>query len=125
MAEERTQRRLAAILAADVVGYSRLMEADEAGTLARLNALRSELFDPAISRFGGRIFKNSVRGRLPKARCSTRLRLPNVFECFVSGREESTLELKRHVATSAVTILRHRLASPAIRSLCGQEVVHE
>ena len=43
MAEKRVQRRLAAILAADVVGYSRLMGADEAGTLARLNALRSEL----------------------------------------------------------------------------------
>ena len=44
MAEERVQRRLAAILAADVVGYSRLMEADEAGTLDRLKALRREVF---------------------------------------------------------------------------------
>ena len=41
MAEERVQRRLAAILAADVVGYSRLMEADEAGTLAALKARRA------------------------------------------------------------------------------------
>ncbi len=40
MAEERVQRRLAAILAADMVGYSRLMEADEEGTLARVKALR-------------------------------------------------------------------------------------
>ncbi len=43
MANERVPRRLAAILAADVVGFSRMMEADEAGTLARLKALRSEL----------------------------------------------------------------------------------
>ena len=44
MAEERTQRRLAAILAADVVGYSRLMERDEAGTLAALKSRRAEQF---------------------------------------------------------------------------------
>ena len=43
MAEERVQRRLAAILAADVVGYSRLMGEDEAGTLAQLKALREEV----------------------------------------------------------------------------------
>ncbi len=46
MAEERPQRRLAAILSADVVGYSRLMGIDEAGTLSRLNALRRQLIDP-------------------------------------------------------------------------------
>ncbi len=45
MAEERTQRRLAAILAADVVGYSRLMGADEAGTLAAPKADRRELIE--------------------------------------------------------------------------------
>jgi len=64
VAEERVQRRLAAILAADVVGYSRLMDADEAGTLARLKSVRSEVFDPEIARFGGRIFKNTGDGAL-------------------------------------------------------------
>ena len=64
MAEERVQRRLAAILAADVVGYSRLMEVDEAGTLDRLKALRRELFEPKIKRFGGRIFKTTGDGAL-------------------------------------------------------------
>ena len=49
------QRRLAAILAADVVGYSRLMAADEAGTLARLRQLRAEVFEPKIAQFHGRI----------------------------------------------------------------------
>ncbi len=48
MSAERVQRRLTAILAADVAGYSRLMGLDEAGTLARLNALRRELIDPVI-----------------------------------------------------------------------------
>jgi len=50
-------RRLATILAADVVGYSRLMENDEAGTLASLKAHRAEFIDPLISEYGGRIVK--------------------------------------------------------------------
>jgi adenylate cyclase len=57
MAEERLQRRLAAVLAADVVGYSRLMGIDEAGTLARLKALRRDLIDPQIAAHAGRIVK--------------------------------------------------------------------
>ncbi len=64
MAKERVQRRLAAILAADVVGYSRMMDADEAGTLARFKTLRSAVFDPETERFGGRIFKNTGDGAL-------------------------------------------------------------
>ncbi|MEE4239072.1 MAG: adenylate/guanylate cyclase domain-containing protein, partial [Anderseniella sp.] len=51
------ERRLAAILAADVVGYSRLMAADEAGTLARLNQLRKQQLEPLIESHRGRVFK--------------------------------------------------------------------
>ena len=58
------ERRLAAILAADVVGYSRLMGADEAGTLAALKALRAEALDPAIARHKGRIVKLMGDGTL-------------------------------------------------------------
>ncbi|MEK9662326.1 MAG: adenylate/guanylate cyclase domain-containing protein, partial [Alphaproteobacteria bacterium] len=57
MAEARMPRRLAAILAADVVGYSRLMGADESGTLAALNAHRTEFIHPTVSEYGGRIVK--------------------------------------------------------------------
>jgi class 3 adenylate cyclase/TolB-like protein len=57
MAEERVERQLAVILAADVVGYSRLMERDEAGTFERLRASRKEVFEPEIARRRGRIFK--------------------------------------------------------------------
>ena len=64
MAEERLQRRLAAIMSADVVGYSRLMGVDEAGTLSRLNALRRELIDPAIAGHSGRIVKLMGDGAL-------------------------------------------------------------
>ena len=55
MAEARVKRRLAAILAADVVGYSRLMEEDEAGTLAALKEHHAALIDPAIAERDGRI----------------------------------------------------------------------
>ena len=57
MSEEHVQRRLAAILAADVVGYSRLMEANEERTLGALRQHRREFFDPTVVKHGGRIFK--------------------------------------------------------------------
>jgi adenylate cyclase len=57
MPEERVQRRLTTILAADVVGYSRLMERDEAGTMALLRARRQDVLMPLVARQGGRVFK--------------------------------------------------------------------
>jgi adenylate cyclase len=62
--EPRTARRLAAILAADVAGYSRLMGADEEGTLAALKGHRRELVDPLISQHQGRIVKTTGDGLL-------------------------------------------------------------
>src|SRR3954454_18394130 len=59
-----TIRRLAAILAADVAGYSRLMAADEVGTLAALKAVRTEVVDPAITEHNGRIVKTTGDGML-------------------------------------------------------------
>jgi len=64
MAEERVQRRLAAIISADVVGYSKMMGQDEAGTLARLKSLRSEFLHPKIAEYGGRIVKTTGDGTL-------------------------------------------------------------
>jgi TolB-like protein/Tfp pilus assembly protein PilF len=64
MAEWEVERRLAAIVAADVVGYSRLMEADESGTLAQLKALRKELINPKIAEYRGRIVKTTGDGIL-------------------------------------------------------------
>jgi adenylate cyclase len=64
MTDKRVQRRLAAILAADVVGYSRLMGEDEEGTLARMKKLRGEVIDPKIAEYGGRIFKTTGDGFL-------------------------------------------------------------
>ena len=64
MANERVERRLAAILAADVAGYSRLMGRDEEGTLAALKACRRELIDPSVAEHRGRIFKTTGDGIL-------------------------------------------------------------
>jgi adenylate cyclase len=64
MAQERVQRRLAAILAADVVGYSRLMQADEAGTLAVLKMRRKDVLEPLVAEHGGRIVKLMGDGML-------------------------------------------------------------
>ncbi len=78
-------RRLAAILAADMVGYSRLMEADETGTLARLRTHRLELVDPAIARFKGRIIKTTGDGMLVE------------FQSVV-GAVECAAEIQRRMA---------------------------
>ena len=64
MTSERVQRRLAAVLAADVAGYSRLMGRDEEGTLARLKSLRKTLVDPTIAAHRGRIVKTTGDGML-------------------------------------------------------------
>src|ERR1700736_3223201 len=62
--QARVERRLPAILAADVAGYSRLIEADEEGTLGRLKALRAEIIDPRIAGHNGRIVKTTGDGLL-------------------------------------------------------------
>jgi class 3 adenylate cyclase len=64
MPEDRIDRRLAAILAADIAGYSRLMGADEEGTLRQLKAHRKELVDPKITEHRGRIVKTTGDGML-------------------------------------------------------------
>ena len=68
MASLRAERRLAAILAADVVGYSSLMERDESGTLERLKAHRKELIDPLLAEHHARIVKLTNLPRICLAR---------------------------------------------------------
>jgi adenylate cyclase len=78
VAEERVNRRLAAILCADVAEYSRLMGADEEGTLAALKGHRRELIDPLLTQHQGRIVKTTGDGMLVEfasvidARCVAR-----------------------------------------------------
>ena len=66
MAEARAHRRLAAILAADVAGYSRLMGIDEEDTLARLKAHQRAIVDPKVAEHHGRIVKTTGDGVLPR-----------------------------------------------------------
>ena len=80
MAGERVQRRLAAILAADVLGYSRLMEADEEGTLTRMKMLRKDVIDPKIAEYGGRIFKTTGDGILAE--------FPSAVEAVIHAVDE-------------------------------------
>jgi adenylate cyclase len=77
--QDRVERRLAAILAADVVGYTRLMSRDEAGTHARLKAIRRELLDPSVKEHGGRVVKSTGDGAL--------VEFPSAFEAVNSAIE--------------------------------------
>ncbi len=64
MSDTRVQRRLAAVLAADIVGYSSMMEADEAGTRRRVNALQLDIVNPMVAQDGGRVVKTTGDGIL-------------------------------------------------------------
>jgi TolB-like protein len=85
MAEERPQRRIAAILAADIVGYSRLMEQDESGTLAALKARRRSLLEPLVARYLGRIFKVTGDGVLVEFASAV-----NAVQCAVDLQDGMT-----------------------------------
>src|SRR5512147_432582 len=105
MPPESVQRRLAAILAADIVGFSRLMGSDEEGTHARLKALRAELVDPAISRFGGRIFKTTGDGLLAEfasvvdaVKCAARVQVE------IAGREAPVEAARRIVLRIGINL---------------------
>ncbi len=82
MAENPTQRRLAAILAADVVGYSRMMEQDEAGTLAVLKSRLRDVIEPLVARHQGRVFKSTGDGVLVEFGSAV-----NAVQCAVELQE--------------------------------------
>jgi adenylate cyclase len=98
---ERTQRRLAAIVSADVVGYSRLMGADETGTLAALRAHRSELIDSLIAEHGGRIVKTMGDGLL--------LEFPSVVDAVKCSLEFQKGMLERNAGIADFDALRFRI----------------
>src|SRR6476620_1195030 len=100
MTEARVERRLAAILAADVASYSRLMGADEEGTLAALRAHRREIIDPKIAAHRGRIFKTTGDGLLIEfasvvdaTRCAVEVQL-GIKERNISVPQDKRLELR-------------------------------
>src|SRR5215218_6462327 len=95
MQHERVERRLTAILAADVAGYSRLMGEDEAGTLSRLKTLRRELIDPKIAEHRGRIVKTTGDGLL--------VEFPSVVSAV-----HCAVEVQRGIAERNATIAAER-----------------
>jgi len=96
MSGERAERRLAVILAADIAGYSRLMGADEEGTLARLKALRRELIDPKIAAHRGRLVKTTGDGLLVEfASVVDALRCATEVQQAMVGRNGGTLAAER------------------------------
>ncbi len=105
MAEENVERRLAAILAADVVGYSRLMEANEERTMAALKHHRREFFDPTMAKHGGRIFKVMGDGFLVEfgsvvsaARCAVEI------QASMAARNESVPQDQRIIFRIGVNL---------------------
>jgi adenylate cyclase len=97
MAEERIQRRLTAILAADVVGYGRLMEQDETGTLTMLKHRRQEVFDPLLAKHRGRIVKLIGDGVLAEFASAV-----NAVECALALQQDMAkanagLDDSRHI----------------------------
>jgi class 3 adenylate cyclase len=95
------ERRLVAILAADVVGYSRLMEVDEAGTLARLKTHRLELVDPAIAKNRGRIIKTTGDGLL--------VEFHSVVDAVQCAAEIQQRMARRNADVSAARALQFRI----------------
>src|SRR3974390_899537 len=101
MAEARVERRLAAILAADVAGYSRLMGRDEGGTLAALKAHRRELIDPKIAEYGGRIVKTTGDGLL--------LEFPSVVDAMHCAVDMQQGMAERNVSVATDRQIRFRI----------------
>ena len=101
MAEAAARRRLAAILAADVVGYSRLMETAEAATLARLKAHRAELIDPLLAAHGGRLIKLMGDGAL--------VEFPSVVEAVACASTSSAAWPSARPASRTTKRIRFRI----------------
>jgi adenylate cyclase len=99
--DKRVERRLAAVLAADVAGYSRLMGADEEGTLGKLKALRKTLVDPKIVEHRGRIVKTTGDGMLVEfasavdaARCAIEVQREVAAKCRCAAGQQDRISYR-------------------------------
>ena len=101
MEPRRLERRLAAILAADMAGYSRLMEADESGTHARFMTHRLELIEPAVAKNRGRVIKTAGDGMLAE--------FPSVAEATQCAIEIQTEMVKRNEGVPAAQWMQFRI----------------
>ena len=106
------ERRLAAVFAADMVGYSRLMEVDEAGTLARLKTHRLELVDPSIAKNKGRIIKTAGDGMIAE------------FQS-VAGAVQCAVEIQRRMSRRNADVPPGRWIEFRIGINLGDEIAEE
>ena len=104
MTEQRVQRRLAAILAADVVGYSALMQRAEEATYAEVERLKRELIEPSLSRHDGRLIKTTGDGALAEfasplaaMRCAV-----EIEDRLASGNSPLTLRVRLVINVSTM-----------------------
>ena len=100
MAEAHVERRLAAILAADIAGYSRLMGSDEEGTLAAIKAYRRELIDPKLAEHRGRIVQTNrrrnshrIRSAVDAIRCAMEIQR-SMAQRNIAVPEEHRIEIR-------------------------------
>jgi TolB-like protein/predicted Zn-dependent protease len=101
MSEAQVERRLAAILAADVVGYSRLIGADERGTLNRLKLLRAEVIDPQVTAYRGRLVKTTGDGLL--------VEFQSVVDALCCAREVQQRMAERGASTPPAERIEYRI----------------
>lgn len=112
MTKEHLQRRLAAILAADVAGYSRLMGSDEEGTLTQLKSLRKNLIDPTITAHRGRIVKTTGDGLL-------------VEFASVVDAARGAAEIQRAMAAQNISVPQHKRIEFRIGIHVGDIIIDE
>src|SRR6478735_2401709 len=112
MAAPRVERRLAAIVAADVVGYARLIEQDEVGTLARLKALRQEVIEPIIAGHDGRVVKLMGDGAL--------IEFPSASEAVQAAVEVQRAVLEHEQARPTAERIRFRIGVSLGDVICEQ-----
>src|SRR6516165_1582050 len=134
MAQERpvrVERRLSAILAADVAGYSRLMHNDEEATHARLTALLTEAVDPAITKHGGRIVKNTGDGLLaefPSAVEAVRAAIQfqtRIKELTIGDAEDRRISLRVGVNIGDVIVGPHDIFDDGVNIAARLEGIAE
>ena len=97
MSGERVERRLTAILASDIAGYSRLIGLDEEGTIARLRSLRGEVIDPAIAAYHGRVVKTTGDGLLVEFRSVVEAVRCAVIVQSATNKREAALPQERRI----------------------------
>ncbi|MET4280083.1 MULTISPECIES: adenylate/guanylate cyclase domain-containing protein [unclassified Bradyrhizobium] len=112
MTKEHLQRRLAAILAADVAGYSRLMGSDEEGTLTQIKSLRKNLIDPTITAHRGRMVKTTGDGML-------------VEFASVVDAARGTAEIQRAMAAQNISVPQHKRIEFRIGIHVGDIIIDE